>query len=184
MEDARFDLSHSAVAPAPVLGVSRWYAAYTCTNHERRVAQQLAEREVESFLPLYRSVRRWKDRRKELQLALFPGYVFVHMDVANRLRVLQLPGVVNLVSFGGVPAPLPDGEIEGLRNGLTNEGQVESHPYLAAGRRVRIVDGPFSGVEGIVVRRKDKLRVVLSISLIQRSVAIEVAEGDIAPLYR
>jgi transcription antitermination factor NusG len=183
IENARLDLSHSVVAPAPVLGVSRWYAAYTCTNHERRVAQQLAERQVENFLPLYRSVRRWKDRRKELQLALFPSYIFVHMDVADRLRVLQLPGVVNLVSFGGVPAPLPDSEIEGLRNGLMNEGRAESHPYLAAGRRVRIVDGPFSGIEGIVVRRKDKLRVVLSISLIRRSVAIEVSESDIAPLY-
>jgi len=182
--NARPDLNYSAVAAAPALSVSRWYAAYTCTNHERRVAQQLAERQVENFLPLYRSVRRWKDRRKELQLALFPGYVFVRMDVANRLRVLQLPGVVSLVSFGGVPAPLPDTEIEGLRNGLMNEGQVLSHPYLAVGRRVRIVDGPFSGIEGIVVRRKDKVRVVLSISLIQRSVAIEVSESDIAPLYR
>jgi transcription antitermination factor NusG len=184
MENTPLDLNHSGIAPAPSAGVSRWYAAYTCTNHERRVAQQLAERQVENFLPLYRSVRHWKDRRKELQLALFPSYVFVRMDVANRLRVLQLPGVVNLVSFGGLPAALPDSEIEGLRNGLMSDGRVESHPYLAAGRRVRIVDGPFSGIEGVIVRRRDKLRVVLSISLIQRSVAIEVSECDIAPLYR
>jgi transcription antitermination factor NusG len=184
MENTPLDLNHSGVAPTPILGVSRWYAAYTCTNHERRVAQQLSERNVENFLPLYRSVRRWKDRRKELQLALFPSYVFVHMDVKDRLRVLQLPGVVNLVSFGGVPAPLLDSEIEGLRNGLIHDGRVKSHPYLAVGRRVRIVDGPFTGIEGIIVRRKEKLRVVLSISLIQRSVAIEVSESDIAPLYR
>src|SRR6266481_8155376 len=106
MENARLDMSHSAVAPAPVPGASRWYAAYTCTNHERRVAQQLDERDVENFLPLYRSVRRWKDRRKELHLALFPSYVFVRMDPMDRLRVLQLPGVVSFVTFRGTPAPL------------------------------------------------------------------------------
>ena len=183
-DNVTLDLNAGAVAPVPLTDASRWYAAYVCTNHERRVAQQLNERHVETFLPLYRSVRRWKDRRKELQLALFPSYVFVHMDVRDRLQVLQLPGVVHLVSFGGVPAPLPHIEIEALRNGLSNDGRVESHPYLAAGRRVRIVDGAFSGIEGIVVRRKEKLRVVLSISLIQRSVAIEVSEADIAPLGR
>jgi len=184
MENGAIDTSNSGITLPLISGGSHWYAAYTCTRHEKRVAQQLDERQVENFLPLYRSVRRWKDRRKELQLALFPSYVFVRMDLKDRVRVLQLPGVVNFVSFGGVPAPLVDSEIEGLRNGLTNDGRVESHPYLAEGRRVRIVDGPFNGVEGIVVRRKDKLRVVLSISLIQRSVAIEVSETDIAPIYR
>ncbi len=180
MENARFDMSHSAVAPAPVPGASRWYAAYTCTHHERRVAQQLAERHVENFLPLYRSVRRWKDRRKELQLALFPGYVFVHMDVRDRLQVLQLPGVVNLVSFGGVPAPLPDNEIEILRQGSANPGRITPHPYLKVGRRVRVSSGPFAGTEGILVRRRDGCRVVVSIDLLMRSVAIEVDEADIA----
>ena len=184
MGNAMIGPSNSAMMDTPVLAGNHWYAAYTCTHHEKRVAQQLDDRQVENFLPLYRSVRRWKDRRKELQLALFPSYVFVRMDLKDRLSVLQLPGVVNFVSFGGAPAPLLDSEIEGLRNGLTHDGRVESHPYLVAGRRVRIVDGPFNGLEGIVVRRKDKLRVVLSISLIQRSVAIEVSETDITPIYR
>src|ERR1700757_2237747 len=84
----------------------KWYAAYTCANHERRVAQQLAERRVDSFFPTYPSVRRWRDRRKELQLPLFPNYVFVRMDLADRIRVLQIPGVVNLVTFQGRPAAL------------------------------------------------------------------------------
>src|ERR1700693_3236672 len=105
MENAMIGPSHSAMTHTPVLGSCHWYAAYTCTHHEKRVAQQLDERQVENFLPLYRSVRRWKDRRKELQLALFPSYVFVRMDIRDRLRVLQLPGIVNFVSFGGAPAP-------------------------------------------------------------------------------
>jgi transcription termination/antitermination protein NusG len=183
IENAMSVQSISRIPAVPARGENRWYAAYTCARHEKRVAQLLNERRVENFLPLYRTVSRWKDRRKELQLALFPGYVFVRMDLKDRLRVLQLPGVVSFVSFGGTPAPLGESEIEGLRNGLTNNGRVEAHPYVAEGRRVRIVAGPFSGVEGFVVRRKDKLRVVLSISLIRRSIAIEVSESDIDAIY-
>lgn len=172
--------NHATVVPSPVPSVSRWYAAYTCTNHERRVAQQLDERRVENFLPLYRSVRRWKDRRKELQLALFPSYVFVHMDVKERVKVLQLPGVVNLVTFGGVPAALPDSEIETLRLGSACPTQIMPHPYLRVGRRVRVASGPFAGTEGILVRRREGCRVVVSIDLLMRSVALEVDEADIA----
>ena len=163
---------------------ARWYAAYTCANHERRVAQQLAERRFESFLPTYRSVRRWKDRRKELQLPLFPNYVFVRMDLANRIRVLQVPGLISLVVFQGQPAALDDKEVNRLRTGLCGAARVEPHPYLSVGRRVRITGGAFIGLEGILLRRKDRLRVVLSVELIQRSVAIEVCESDIAPTGR
>jgi transcription antitermination factor NusG len=157
----------------------RWYAAYTCTHHEKRVAQQLSERHVENFLPLYRSVRRWKDRRKELQLALFPSYVFVRLNLRDRLQVLQLPGVVSFVSFGGNPAPLLDIEIEMLRQGNANPARIAPHPYLKVGRRVRVRSGPFAGTEGILVRRRDGCRVVVSIDLLMRSVAVEVDEADI-----
>jgi len=92
-----------------------WYAAYTCANHEKRVAQQLAERRVEQFLPLYESVRRWKDRRVRLELPLFSGYVFVRLALRDRLQVLAVPSVVNLVGFGGHAAPLADTEIETVR---------------------------------------------------------------------
>ena len=160
----------------------RWYAAYTWANHERRVVQQLSDRRIEYFLPTYRSVRRWKDRRKELQLALFPSYVFVRMPLQDRVRVLQVPGVVDLVSFGGHPAPVADNEIEGLRNGLAAGKHLEPHPYLRVGRKVRITRGPLAGIEGALVRRKEKLSVVLSIALIQRSVAVEISECDVAPI--
>ncbi len=156
-----------------------WYATYVCSRHEKQVVSQLQERNVDCFLPVYRSVRRWKDRRKELDLALFPGYVFVHMDLKNRLRVLQLPSVVRFVSFNGHPAPLPDEEIDSLSNGLASGIRAEPHPYLKVGQRVRVRSGPMVGARGILVRRKDRFRLVLSIDLIMRSVAIEVDEADV-----
>jgi transcription antitermination factor NusG len=167
--------------PAEYL-LSRWYAAYTAPRHEKRVALELDTQQIRSFLPLYNIVRRWKDRRKRIDLPLFPGYVFVHMALRDRLQVLQLPGVVQLVSFQGKPASLPDAEIEAMRAALAGSACVTPHPFLAVGRRVRVRSGSIAGLEGILVRRKQKFRVVLSIELIQRSMAIEVDESDIEPV--
>jgi len=158
---------------------SQWYALYTCARHEKRVAEQIERRRMSCYLPLYRSVRRWKDRRKELELALFPGYVFVHMSLANKVKVLEVPGAVRLVSFNGQPAALPAEEIEMLRTRLASNSKVEPHPFLRAGRKVRVHSGPFQGLEGVVVRRKDRCRLIFSIDLIQRSLAIEVDEADL-----
>lgn len=152
----------------------RWYAAYTCANHEQRVAQQLTARALEHFLPLYHSLRKWKDRRVQLQLPLFPGYVFVRLALRDRLRVLQIPSVVRLVSFGGKVAELPAEQIEILRSGLGQKLRAGPHPYLTVGRRVRIKAGPFAGLEGILKRTKANLRVVVSLDLIQRSIALDV----------
>jgi transcription antitermination factor NusG len=159
-----------------------WYAAYISANHEKRVAVQLGQRSVEHFLPLYESVRRWKDRRVKLQMPLFPGYVFVRLALRDRLQVLQVPGVARLVGFHGKPAALPDEQIEALRNGLGNSLATEPHPYLTAGRRVRVLRGPLAGLEGAVVRRKKRVRFVISVELIQRAVAVEVEEADLLPL--
>jgi len=158
---------------------SRWYALYTCARHEKSVASQIERRRVACFLPMYRSVRRWKDRRKELELALFPGYVFVNMSISSKLKVLEVPGVVRFVSFNGQPAALPTEEIEALRTRLGDKSRIEPHPYLRVGRKVRVHSGPFEGLEGIVVRRKDRCRLIFSIDLIQRSLAIEVDEADL-----
>jgi transcription antitermination factor NusG len=158
-----------------------WYAVTTCSRHEKIVADQIERRSLECFLPLYRCVRRWKDRRKELRLALFPGYVFVRMALEDKLKVLQLPGVVRLVSFDGKPAVLPDAEIEALQTRLSSDIRVEPHPYLKTGRRVRVRTGAMEGLEGIVVRRKERCRVVFSIDMIMRSVAVEVDEADLEP---
>jgi transcription antitermination factor NusG len=156
-----------------------WYALYTSARHEKSVANQIERRELSCFLPSYRSVRRWKDRRKELELALFPGYVFVHMSLSNKLKVLQVPGVVQIVSFHGQPAALPAEEIEALRNRLSGSAKIEPHPYLRTGRRVRVRNGPFQGLEGVIVRRKERCRLIFSIDLIQRSLAIELDEADL-----
>jgi transcription antitermination factor NusG len=166
---------------AALPGEQRWYAAYTSANHEKRVAEQLMLRSVEHFLPLYESVRRWKDRRVELELPLFPGYVFVRMALRDRLRVLQVPGVAKLVGFGGAPTALPGGEIEALRASLESGVRAEPHTFLTAGRRVRVKSGPLAGLQGILVRRKNKARFVVSVELIQRSVAVEMDAVELEP---
>jgi len=181
------------VAISPILGLNeredavlpveyveaRWYAAYTSANHEKRVAVQLVQRSVEHFLPLYASVRKWKDRRVKLDLPLFPGYVFVQIALRDRLQVMQIPGVANLVGFGGTPTALPEGEIEALRTSLGSGVRAEPHPFLTAGRRVRVKVGPLAGLEGIVIRRKNRLRLVVSLDLIHRAAAVEVETADL-----
>lgn len=175
-EDPAHSVSQAAQAEP------RWYAAYTCAQHEKRVAEQLGQRSAEHFLPLYKSVRRWKDRRVQLELPLFPGYVFVRMPLRDRLRVLEIPSVAHLVSFNGIPAALPEEEIESLREALVGRLRAEPHPYLTIGRRVRITAGPLASFEGILVRRKGSLRVVLSMDLVQRSIVVNVDVSDIEPI--
>ena len=157
----------------------RWYAAYTCAKHEKRVAAQFTQRALENFLPQYGSLRRWKDRRVRLEMPLFPGYVFVRLALRERLRVLDTPSVVRLVGFNGRPAAVPDREIEALRACAAAQINAEPHAYLTAGRRVRIKSGPLAELEGVLVRRKNTFRVVLSLDLIARSAAVEVDVADI-----
>lgn len=159
----------------------RWFAAYTCCNHEKRVAAELTHRACESFLPLYTCTRRWRDRRVQLHVPLFPGYVFVRLALRDRLRALQVPGIVRLVGFNGSPTPLPDEELRILREGLSKNSSAMPYPFLTIGRRVRIAAGPFAGLEGILRRKKNNLRVVVSLELIQRSVAVDVDSADVAP---
>jgi transcription antitermination factor NusG len=159
--------------------IRQWCVAYTSANHEKRVTEQLLQRSVEHFLPLYESVRRWKDRRVKLQLPLFPGYVFVHLSSCDRLKVLQVPGVARLVGFNGQPAVLADKEIEALRTSTLAPLGAKPHPYLTVGRRVRVQRGVLAGVEGILVRRKNAVRVVLSIEPIMRSVSVEIDASDL-----
>ena len=164
----------------PVLWTEpHWYAAYTRAQHEKQVAAELETREVEHFLPLYSSMRRWKDRRVQLELPLFPGYVFVRLALRERLRVLQVPSVVRLVGFSGQPTALPDTEMEIMRSGLSQSLRAEPHPFLTVGRRVRITGGPFAGLEGVLRRKRSRMRVVVSLGLIQRSVAVDVDIADV-----
>jgi transcription antitermination factor NusG len=156
-----------------------WYAAYTSANHERRVAKQLCVRRVEHFLPTYSSVRRWKDRRVTLELPLFPGYVFVRLALRDRVQVLQVPGVARLVGFNGLPTALPENEIKVLKAGLADKVRAEPHRYLTVGQRVRVKSGPLAGLQGILLRRRNRTRLVVSVELIQRAMAVEVDETDL-----
>jgi len=165
--------------PPEALVEEKWYAVYTWANHEKRVAEHLEQRQMRSFLPLYRAMHRWKDRRKEVELALFPSYVFVHLSLQHRLRVLEIPSVVHLVSFQGKPAPLPAHEIEKLRQGVNGRVRMGPHPYLQAGQRVRVRSGPVAGLEGILLRRKEGARLVVSIEILMRAVALEIDEADV-----
>ena len=177
----------TASAPSAVLVVPNaapaWYAAYTHPRHEKKVAEQLEQRRIENFLPVYHSVRQWKDRRKELDLVLFPGYVFVCLPLSDRLRVLNLPGVVRFVTFNGQPAILPGDDLVALRNALVQGLRAENHPYLNVGRKVKVVQGPLTGARGILQRVKTNSRIVISIEAIMRSVSVEISEADVVPVF-
>lgn len=162
-----------AQSPAPL-----WLVAYTLPRHEKAVQEQLSLRGIESFLPLYSRASRWKDRMMHLQLPLFPCYVFARVPLRQRVRVLESPGVVRLVGFNGHPAALPDTEIESLQRALEARA-AEPYPYLTAGRRVQVTSGPLQGIEGIVVRRKNNLRIVVSIDCILRSVSLEIQASEL-----
>jgi len=156
---------------------SRWFAVYTSPNHEKRVTAQFGLRGIESYLPLYRAKRRWKNGcTVTLELPLFPGYVFVHITADQRVRVLAVPSVLWIVGNGREPLPLPDVEIESLRAGLSGRG-AQPHPYLTQGHRARICCGPLLGWEGVVLWTKGesrRVRVVLALDSIMKSVAVEV----------
>jgi len=160
------------------LEAPKWYALYTCPRHEKVVEQQLHARALESYLPLYKSVRRWNDRQKTLELPLFPGYLFVRIPLSARLRVLTVPGVVCLVSFHGQPACVTDQEIQAIQTSVA-ERAAEPYPYLVKGKCIRIATGPLKGLKGIVVRRKGRLRAVISIESIMQSFAVEVDAADV-----
>jgi transcription antitermination factor NusG len=160
---------------------SQWYAVRTAAGREKAVAAQLRSKGFEEFLPLYRSRRQWCDRVKELELALFPGYLFCRFDFNHRLPILVTPGVQMIVGTGKLPTPVSDAEIEALRRVIASGVAAEPHEYLAVGQRVRIRAGSLAGLEGILTEARNSFRMVLSVELLQRSVAVEVDRADIAP---
>ena len=161
----------------------KWFAVYTAPCHEKRVAQQLSLREVEYFLPLYHVRRHWKDGSKvHLALPLFPGYIFVHIGRKERVRVLEVPKVVSIVQgLNREPAPLRDSDIESLRAGL-QVLPAEPHPFLAVGQRARIRSGPLAGKEGVLVRKKNSTRLIITLDLIMQSIALEIDADNLEPL--
>jgi len=159
-----------------------WWAVYTRHQHEKTAAQMMETKGLEVFLPVYASVRRWKDRRKLLYLPLFPGYVFVHEGNARRLDVLTTPGVHMILSHGDRAATIPEEEIEAIRRTVEGNHRVEPHPFLKCGQRVRVIKGSLTGVEGILTRKKSVFRLVLSVQMLAQSVAVEIDAADVEPV--
>ena len=170
-----------ATVPLPMKLERYWFALYTSSNHEKKVHDQLRLRDVESFLPLYTVTRRWRNRTTvKLELPLFAGYVFARIARTESGRVLTIPNVHFIVGNGREALPLPDTDIETLRSGL-HLRRVDPCPYLKAGARVRIRSGPLTGLAGIVLRKDDQLRVVLSLDLIGKSIAVHVSAEELEP---
>lgn len=162
----------------------RWHAVYTYPRHEKRVAAQLEDKSVEVYLPLYRSKRLWNQRRVEIDLPLFPGYVFARISQRERLRVLETPSVAYLVSSRGTPVALSDEEVEQVRQCLSRKLNVEPCEYLRPGTKVRVTGGPLQGLEGVVVRQNGRARFILSVDLIMRSIAISVEAHDLEAIEK
>ena len=156
-----------------------WFALYTRHQHEKSVAQLISAKEIEVFLPLYQAAHRWKDRVKELTLPLFPNYVFVFAGFNGRGAILSTPGVSDFVRLGGVPAPIPVEEIEAVRQVVERGLPAEPPPFLQSGDRVRVKSGPLEGLEGILVRKKNFYRLLLSVDLLVKSISVEVEAADV-----
>ena len=163
---------YAAIAAQPK--VSAWHAVYTRHQHEKSVARSLAQKEFDVFLPLYRVIHRWKDRTKDISLPLFPCYVFLRGNIDRRLDLLTTPGVNYVLSTGGQPAQIAEREMDAIRLVVESNLAAEPYPFLRCGDRVRIRSGPLTGIEGILIRKKTSLRLVLSVTLLERSVAVEV----------
>ena len=156
---------------------SAWYAVQVRSRHEDVVARHLRVRSLEAFLPLYRQRHRWSDRFKEVVLPLFPGYVFCQLNPLNRLPVLSVPGVVQIVGAGRILLPIDQSEIDAIQAAVQSGRPTKPSPFLGIGQKVRIEDGPLFGIEGILLGFGRHQRLVLSISLLQRSIAVEI-DGD------
>jgi len=181
-------LTESIVTAESHVSDSSWYALYTRHQHEKIVDQILTNKGFDTFLPLYATTHHWKDRTKALSLPLFPCYVFLKGGIERRLQILTTPGIYGLVSSAGQPAAIPDIEIEAIRRVVESGARVESHPYLKCGNRVRVKSGPLTGIEGILVRKKNISHLVLSVEILGTAAAIEIAAFQVeavnAPLIR
>jgi transcription antitermination factor NusG len=154
----------------------RWYAVQTRSNFERKIADDLRGRGVETYLPALTEVRHWKDRSKAVETPLFRGYLFVHLNgsLDSRWQVLRAGGVVRILGRGAESEPVPDPEIEGIQRLLATRAPFARHPYLREGVRVRVCRGALRGVEGILLRARNESRLVISVDLLSQSVATEI----------
>ena len=160
----------------------RWFAVRVRSNYERVTAEHLRSRGYEEFSPVYKTESKWSDRRKSVERPLFPGYVFSRLDPQYRLPVLTVPGVVGILGFGDGPCPIPDDEVESVRRMVQSGLPVSPWPFLKQGQHVLLERGPLAGLEGIIREVKGKLRVVVSVNVLHRSVSAEIDGAWLSPL--
>ncbi len=161
-----------------------WFALNTRLRYEEFVAKHLSSKGYETLLPTYQCRRRWSDRVKKFDLPLFPGYLFCRFDSMNRLPILTTPGLIQIVGFGKTPVPVDDSEIAAIQRTVGSDLEREPWPYLQVGERVRVECGVLRGVEGILLNIKGGHRLILSVTLLQRSVAVEVSSDWVVPAAR
>ena len=161
-----------------------WYALRVRSRHENTVALHLQARGYEPYLPLYKSQRHWSDRLKEIELPLFPGYVFCHFNLLNRLPILSVPGVVHVVGVGKTPVAIDEFEIAAIQTAVKSGLPRQPWPFVEIGHRIRIEFGPLRGVEGILLGFRGHQRLVLSVTLLQRSVAVQVDDAWVRPIFQ
>lgn len=154
-----------------------WYIAYTLPRHEKAIAQRLRLEEIDCYVPLYSETRRWRQRRVELALPLFPCYVFVNMTAECKSRLLSTPGVIYLLTASGAPAIFPDQEMEALQSSLRT-WNARPYPFHSSGRRIRFRSGPFAGLEGTIVRRSGKRNLIVTLDVIKSSMLLDVDAID------
>lgn len=162
---------------------AQWYALHVRCNQEKNVAQSLNTRGIDHFLPCYESRRQWKDRRVTLQMPLFPGYLFVRVPPFERSKAVFMPNVISMVGAGGIPSAVDDEEIANIKRGLEH-GTIEPHEHLRVGEQVIIIQGAMSGMRGILLRRQNGVRVVVSLDSISRAFSVEVDEDCITAINR
>lgn len=156
-----------------------WYALRTRSRHEKVVRDQLDKQGIEPLLPTVKRLSQWKDRKKEVEVPLFSGYCFVRFSQQEKLPVQQLTGVVEIVGNGSQPEPIPEEEIDGLRRLMTSVLPYDPHPYLHEGMKVEVVRGPLQGIQGILIRKEKRHRLVIGVHLIQQAAAVEIDVNDV-----
>lgn len=160
-----------------------WYAIYTIVRHEKSVNSALIEKNVDTYLPIKKVVNRWKDRKKEVHIPLFPGYLFVNSSLENRLKILNTRGVIRIVGVNGFPTSVSNKQIETIKSILDTNLICDPYPYLSEGKEVIVIRGPLEGAIGRIIGRRGEYKLILSVDLIKRSVSVEVDIDDVERNY-
>ena len=162
--------------------IERWYAIRVRSNCEKVVSLTLSGKGYATFLPSYRKLSRWSDRNKQIELPLFPGYVFSSFDINRRLPVLMTPGILSIIGVGSTPEPVQEEELSAIRRFIASGSPVEPWPFVKVGDAVVVDCGPMAGLEGILAQVKNRYRLVVSLTLLQRSIAVEIDRDCIRPV--